>query len=77
MKTKKFNKKLALKKTTVSNLQETELLNVRGGTGSFTCWWDYMCNSVFDCGATNMSDCYTGPTYCPMCPTASVRVCAQ
>ncbi len=72
MKSKKFNKKLVLNKTTVSNLQETEMLNVRGGTGSFTCFWDYLCNSYNECGATFVSECWTGATYCPMCPRATI-----
>ncbi|HLP61009.1 MAG TPA: class I lanthipeptide [Candidatus Deferrimicrobium sp.] len=33
MKAKTFNKKLILKKETVSNLRDTEMKNVAGGTG--------------------------------------------
>lgn len=34
MKTKKFEKKLALSKTTVANLENEELVAIKGGTGS-------------------------------------------
>ena len=61
-----------INKKTIANLYSTEMENVRGGTGSFTCYWDWMCNSYMPCGPTNVSECWTDDTYCPMCPRATV-----
>ncbi|HLN19313.1 MAG TPA: class I lanthipeptide [Candidatus Deferrimicrobium sp.] len=42
MKTKKFEKKLVLSKTTVANLENEELLAIKGGTGTKL----YDCESI-------------------------------
>jgi len=68
MKLKSFNKKLVLNKNTIANLNKAELQNVRGA-GSFTCPWDWLCNSYMPCGETEISECWTiGATYCGGCP---------
>lgn len=66
MKEKKFNKKLNLKKRTVSNLNDADLKNIWGGTG-ITCWDTHcICNPD-----TNNSICYrdTGDTDAVLCTT--------
>jgi hypothetical protein len=69
MKLKHFNKKLVLKKNTIANLSEAEQQNVRGGTGSFTCPWDWLCNSYMPCGETEISECWTiAESFCGGCP---------
>ena len=44
MKQKKFNKKLAFSKSTISNLNGPEMSNVRGGEGET----EYSCPFTFD-----------------------------
>jgi hypothetical protein len=59
MKRKKINKKLAVNKQTVSNLDADELRNVHGGTRTFIAGGPPSCISD-----TNFTACYTRHTMC-------------
>lgn len=77
MKTKKFERKLTLKKTTVTNLDEQEMDEVNGGdtywTASFTysCSCNSVCSCVSVCGTcvcvSVQTGCYPNCTV-PACP---------
>lgn len=60
MKTKKFNKKLTLNKTTVSDLTDKEMLSAKGGDSQWYpgCWSTHTCYIV-NCDS-NLS--------CVLCP---------
>ena len=59
MKTKKFNKKFALKKHTVSNLSQEEMTNLKGGTGwTFTCTGGRICTDIITLTVSIDFSCY-------------------
>jgi hypothetical protein len=64
MKTKKFNKKLQIKKTTVANLNVFEQSEIKGGAATLTeCSDPTNCDTYRDCGYTADDFCTEG-WYC-------------
>lgn len=66
MKTRKLNKKLELKKTTVSDLNSNQMNAVKGGLT----WTDpRACKTKGEC-SIYQSELYTCPATCPKCDIA-------
>ena len=74
MKTKKFNKKLSLRKETIANLKGKELDAVRGGQETIdTCAMTNGCPTDFLCTDPKMGEC---SAVCTLpCPVTTVIPC--
>jgi hypothetical protein len=68
MKTKKMNKKLALSKVTITNLDQTFLKAVRGGVAT-----DIICDTQYDLSC-RLNPCTSAPTFGSVC-SPTVRNC--
>lgn len=65
MKTKKLDKKLSLKKSTVSHLDNKDLNHVKGGVVPTGITCPGHCNTFITCGPTKCTLCVTFPEpYC-------------
>ncbi len=64
MKRKKFENKLTLNKTTISNLNITEMNNLRGGLTDGYCNTQDECTRPKYCETRNMRNCDTGAVTC-------------